>query len=185
MTSMLNKISVREFNLLLVGIGAVITSAAVAGIVVPQFNDWRTATLAVETQSAASLDAMELEKNLQESQARIDKLRYLLHGDMANLPVRQVQAYIIGRLQKISWQNKVELVSVEPTTGEQVQIFREILFKVQLVGEYDNLYRWLWEARNELGFVVVKEYGLSRHDNNDDNPQLAAMVSLASYRVEQ
>ena len=102
---------------------------------------------------------------------------------MANLPVKQVEAYIIGRLQRISWNNDVELVSVEPSTGDRVQIFQEILFNVQLVGEYEDLYAWLWEARSDLGYVVVKEYGLTRHNSDDREPLLAADLSLASYRA--
>jgi len=104
---------------------------------------------------------------------------------MANLPLKQVEAYVIGRLQKISWRNKVDLVSVEPSSGQQVQIFSETLFNIELVGEYDNIYRWLWDAKNELGFVVVKEYGMRRRDELDDNPRLLAEVSLASYRAQQ
>lgn len=102
---------------------------------------------------------------------------------MANLPVRQVEAYIIGRLQRVSWNNDVELVSVEPATGERVQIFQEMLFNVRLVGQYDDLYRWLWETRTDLGYVVVKEYGLTRQDNDDEEPLLVADLSLASYRA--
>jgi hypothetical protein len=104
---------------------------------------------------------------------------------MANLPLKQVESYVIGRLQKISWRNDVDLVSVEPALGQQVQIFSEMLFNIELIGEYDDIYRWLWDAKNELGFVVVKEYAMSRRDNVDDNPKLLAEVSLASYRAKQ
>ena len=104
---------------------------------------------------------------------------------MANLPVRQVEAYIIGRLQEVSWDSGVELVSVEPAMGQQVQVFQELLFNVELVGEYHDLYAWLWDVRNELGYVVVKEYSVSRQDNEDEEPALSARLSLASYRTIQ
>ena len=104
---------------------------------------------------------------------------------MANLPLKQVESYVIGKLQKISWRNDVDLVSVKPATGQQVQIFSEVLFNIELIGEYDDIYRWLWDAKNELGFVVVKEYGMRRRDNVDNNPRLLTTVSLASYRAEQ
>jgi len=64
-----------------------------------------------------------------------------------------------------------------------VQIFQEMLFNVELKGQYDDLYRWLWEARDDLGYVVVKEYGLKRYDDEDEFPQLLANLSLASYRA--
>ncbi len=103
---------------------------------------------------------------------------------MANLPLKQVESYVIGKLQKISWRNDVDLVSVRPATGERVQIFDEVLFNIELIGEYDDIYRWLWDAKNELGFVVVKEYAMRRRDNIDDNPRLLTTVSLASYRTQ-
>ena len=185
MQDLLKNISLRELSLALLGIGTVLTVAVVASILVPQVKSAIAAGHEVAVLEEASQDGGELDRHLQERRASIEELRFRLYGDMANLPVRQVEAYIIGRLQRISWNNNVELVSVEPGTGERVQIFQEMLFNVQLAGQYDDLYRWLWEARNDLGYVVVKEYGLKRRDNDDDEPLLAANLSLASYRAVQ
>ena len=185
MNEILQKISLREFRLLLIGIGITLVATAAAAFVVPEMKAYRAAARSVEVLEAASQDGGELQAHLQALNANMDELKFRLHGDMANLPVREVEAYIIGRLQKISWNNDVELVSVEPAAGERVQIFQEMLFNVQLTGEYVNLYRWLWEAKNELGFVVVKEYALSRSDGEDINPRLLADLSLASYRSGQ
>lgn len=183
MQELLQKINLRELRLMLSGIGAVITVAVVVGIVIPKAKALAAAGREVTVLEEAAADGSELEQHLQDQHTRIAELQYQLHGDMANLPVQQVEAFIIGRLQKISWGNDVELVSVEPATGDRVQIFQEILFNVQLVGHYDDLYRWLWDARDELGFVVVKEYSLSRQDNDDEAPRLVADLSLASYRA--
>ena len=183
MQELLQKISLRELRMLLLGIGAVITAAAVVGVVIPNTKALRAANSEVHILEEAGQDAAELERHLQEQHVKIDELKYRLHGDMANLPVRQVEAYIIGRLQRVSWNNNVELVSVEPAMGDRVQIFQEMLFNVQLVGQYEDLYRWLLEARDELGYVVVKEYELKRRDNEDTAPQLLADLSLASYRA--
>ena len=183
MRELLEKISLRELRLALLGIGAVLTAVTVAGALLPKVKAARAATNEVGVLEEAAQDGAELERHLEEQHARIAELQYQLHGDMANLPVQQIEAYIIGQLQRVSWNNNVELVSVEPSTGERVQIFQEMLFNVELAGEYDDLYRWLWEARNDLGYVVVKEYSLSRQDDSDDEPQLVADLSLASYRA--
>ena len=183
MQELLNRISLRELHLALSGLGAVITVAVVFGFIVPQAKGLAAAGQEIQVLEGAAADGTELEKHLQEQHVRIEELQYRLNGDMANLPVEQVEAFIIGRLQRISWGNDVELVSVEPGTGDRVQIFQEILFNVQLSGQYGDLYRWLWDAREELGFVVVKEYSLSRQDNDDDKPVLVAELSLASYRA--
>ena len=183
MQELLRKISLRELRLALLGIGAILIAALAAGLLIPKVKAANAANQAVAVLEEAAQDGSELERHLQEQHSKIEELKYRLHGDMANLPVRQVEAYIIGQLQRVSWNNNVELVSVEPATGKRVQIFQEILFNVELVGRYEDLYHWLWEARNDLGYVVVKEYSLRRQDNDDTEPLLVADLSLASYRA--
>jgi len=185
MQDLLKKISLREFRLLLAGFGAIITCASLAFLVVPGAKTYRAASKEVAVLEQASRDGSQLETHLREQRQKIQDLNYRLHGDMANMPVRQVESYIIGRLQRISWGNDIELVSVEPAMGERVEIFQEMIFNVQLSGRYVDLYSWLWEARNDLGFVVVKEYGLARRDDDDEQPLLLADLSLASYRAVQ
>lgn len=183
MQDYLKNMSLRELRLLMLGVGTVIVVAIMVSIVMPNAKALKGANDEVRILEEAAKDGAELEQRLQDRYAKIEELKYRLNGDMANLPVRQVEAYIIGRLQRVSWNNNVELVSVEPGMGDRVQIFQEMLFHVQLVGQYNDLYRWLWEARNDLGYVVVKEYALRRQDNGDEAPRLLANLSLASYRA--
>ena len=185
MMAALEKLDDREFRLALVGLGAVLTIAIGSVTLMPGFKSYRTASQAVTVLEKANQNSGDLEQQLQEHHSSIEELKFRLHGDMANLPLKQVESYVIGKLQKISWRNDVDLISVKPASGQKVQIFTEMLFNVELLGEYDNIYRWLWDAKNELGFVVVKEYGMKRSDSNDDNPRLTTTVSLASYRAEQ
>ena len=110
-------------------------------------------------------------------------LRRRLHGDMANLPPKEIEAYIIGRLQAISWRNRVELVGVEPNSGEMIESFREMLFTVRLAGDYFDLYNWLRDLGKELGFVVIKRYQMSPVDRNEEVPRLSAELTIASYRT--
>ena len=185
MRDYLQKVSLRELRLLLFGLTAIVVAAVIAGLVVPRMKALHSANREVSVLEEAVQEGAELERHLQEQHARIEDLKYRLHGDMANLPARQVEAYVIGRLQRVSWNNGVELVSVEPALGERVQIFQEMLFNVELAGKYADLYRWMLDAREELGYVVVKEYSLARRDNNDEEPQLLAQLSLASYRAAE
>lgn len=182
MQAMLEKMSLHELRLALLGIGAVIAVAIFSTLVLPKFKVLQGTNGALEVLREAALDSRELEEHIARQHELIETLRYNLHGDMANLPPRQVEAYIIGRLQKISWNNDVELVSVQPMLGERIEVFQEMLFRVQLIGQYQDLFRWLWEARNDLGFIVVKELNLARNDDVDAEPQLKANLSLASYR---
>ena len=183
MQSLLKNISLRELRMLMTGLGLIAAVAAIVVFVVPGVKSLRTATNAVDVLERAALDGGDLERRIQERHDRIEGLKQQLHGDMAGLPARQIEAFVIGRLQKVSWNNDVELVSLEPAIGKEVESFQELLFNVRLVGQYSNLYRWLVEAREELGYVVVKDYSLARQDDDNDTPLLAASLSLASYRV--
>jgi len=182
MGGLLAKINRRELVLLLAGVSLLVVTAMVVGLLLPNAKAMVAAQQEVQKLEAASQDGALLEQQLQQQRVEIGELNRQLYGDMAALPVRQVEAFIIGRLQRVSWQNQVELLSVEPASGDQVRIFQELLFNVQLLGDYADLYQWLREMRDELGYVVVKEYELSRADDADENPRLAATLSLAAYR---
>lgn len=183
MQKYLQQFSLRELRLMALGLGAVITAAIVGSVILPKVKALQSASTMISVLEEASQDGAELGRRLDEQHARNKELGHRLHGDMANLPARQVESYIIGQLQKLSWNNDIELVSVRPSAGEQVQVFQEMLFRVELAGQYGDLYRWLWEARRDLGFVVVKELSLRRSNDIDNEPKLHANLNLASYRT--
>ena len=185
MQEMLRKISLRELRLMIGGLSAVLVAALAVSLVVPEIKKLVAAQKDVDVLRAASQDSAQLEQHMQDRGRQLEELRFRLYGDMADLPLKEIEAYIIGRLQEISWGTQVDLVSVQPVAGERVQIFQEMLFNVELVGRYEDLYRWLWDVRNELGYVVIKEYGLTRRSDDDDDPLLLANLSLASYRAVQ
>ena len=185
MDALLKNIGIRELRLLLLGAGLILSAGMISALLVPKVKQFSAAPVEASVLEEAQANSPNLEQHLQERSARIEELKFELNGDITNLPFKQVESYVLGRLQKISWRNNVELVSVEPASGQQIQIFRELLFNIEIVGEYDDIYRWLWDAKNELGFTVVKEYAMRRRDDIDDHPRLLAEVSLASYRAEE
>ena len=50
---------------------------------------------------------------------------------------------------------------------------------------YADLYAWLDELRNELGFAVIRDFAIQRavDDDGGDAPVLRANLTLASYRA--
>jgi Tfp pilus assembly protein PilO len=168
--------------MVVIGIGAIVSVAVFSGLLLPKIKLLHTTHRSVSALQLASQDAGALEQQITRQHEVLQTLRFRLHGDMEDLPPRQVESYIIGRLQKVSWNNNVELVSVKPADGEQIHIFQEMLFSVELFGHYSDIYGWLWDVRNELGFVVIKELALSRQDLDDGQPQLKASLTMAAYR---
>ena len=123
-----------------------------------------------------------LEEQIKNLAADVDGLKRKLKGDMANLPEKKMEAYIIGELQNISWNHKISLIGVKPVKGNEIQMFQEILFNVQISGDYFDLYQWLLDLRDQLGFIVIKNFELNEINPNDTNSTLLMKLQIASYK---
>ena len=113
----------------------------------------------------------------------VDRLSRELHGDAAELPARQMESYIIGRLQAVSWNTDVDLISVKPGLGQQVQMFQERLFEVQLHAKYRDFVSWLQRIGDELGFIVVKRYHLAPMAQTQSDTKLNIRLTMVAYRM--
>lgn len=179
----LSKIESRQRNLLALGLFGVLLAAMLVYVVVPEAKRYKASTASRTAMIGAATTGSDLVQQIDARMQSIAELSRRLHGDSANLPLREMESFVIGRLQKISWHHDIELIGVQPGAGEQVQQFREILFRVELEGKYDAVHKWLWEVRNQLGFVVIKEFSLARGDANPTDPRLRATLTMASYRM--
>ncbi len=181
----LDQLDERQKRLLMLGTLLLLVTVLFVYVLLPQMKAYKTALDARAVLVGAAREGREVSAQLESLRTEVAALQKRLHGDMVNLPPEEMESYIIGRLQDVSWRNSVELVSVKPDSGERVQIFKESLFKVELAGDYFDLYAWLGDVAEELGFVVVKEYEMKPQQNIPDNPLLRATLTLASYRVER
>ncbi len=127
-------------------------------------------------------NADDVETNIDVLKEEIDKTKHLLKGDMANLPEKEMEAYIIGVLQNISWSNSVNLIAVKPSKGSEIHEFQEMLFIVKLSGEYHNLYKWFIQLRNELGFIVIKNMNLNPLNNVSKDSPIMMELTVSSYK---
>ncbi|NNF67714.1 MAG: hypothetical protein HKM98_09425 [Gammaproteobacteria bacterium] len=181
----LSALDPRQRKLAAIGLVFIVSAVLSIYLVLPQVKSYlaksasRQALLGIATSGAA------LPQEIAARTEAITRLSQRLHGDSANLPLRQMESFLIGRLQKISWDHDIELLSVRPGSGENVDDFQEILFSVELEGGYSSLYRWLWAVRQELGFVVIKDYSLDRVGEETRDPALRAKLTIASYRMNQ
>ena len=180
----LKKFDVRPLNLLLGGITLLITAALFSYLLWPQFKAYGTASESRSSLESVVANDNKLLETLGALRTEVHVLRQRLHGDLAALPAKEMQGYIIGRLQGISWRNQVEFVGMQPREGEPIEKFQEILFDVQLLGDYFDLYGWLRDASKELGFVVIKQYQMAPVKPDAENPQLAVKMTMAVYRGE-
>lgn len=183
MDDLLKKLDRRQLTMIGGGMLALLAVALLTYLVQPRFKEYRATRasftlLEVTTGNSAGLDAQ-----VTQLKDHVEVLERTFHGDMANLPLKQMEAFIIGRLQGISWGNDVQFVGVQPTDGGLSGPFRELLFNVELQGQYFDVFAWLEAVREQLGFVVIKQFEISPINQvGTDEPELQVSLTMASYR---
>lgn len=102
-----------------------------------------------------------------------------LYGKGSRLPPSQMVSYIIGQLDRISVRHAVQLMSVKPGGVEQVLMFEEVPFDIQVQGAYFDLFAWLEDMERELRPMVLKKFEITppRKDG-----ALNMQLRLVSYR---
>ncbi len=185
MMSYLEDAQPRTVGILIIGVVSLVLMSEFTYLLWPQIKDYRKLDASYTMLERAVSNSQGLASELQTIEAEVDDLSHRLHGDMAQLPVKQMESFVIGRLQKVSWQTDVELVSVQPGRGGQVQNFREQLFEVKLSARYHDFFEWLQIVNDELGYIVVKKFEI-RPDDRDkpQDPKLKLELTLVSYRME-
>lgn len=182
MVSALSRFDRRQFMLILTLLIFSLTSLAFTFLALPRIKTY-LAVKKTETTLAMVVDNGELLAiQIQDLNGDIESLQRRVHGDMASLPLKEIESHIVGKLQQISWQNDIQLVGIEPSVGETIETFHELLFRVTLAGEYSNMYEWLGEVSSDLGFVLVKQYQMKPMDNQAQNPRLSVQLTMATYR---
>ncbi len=183
MVTALRRFDRREFFLILTIMVFTVTTLVFTYLVFPKIKIY-LAVAKTETVLNKVVDSgAPLDNEINGLRRDIDLLQRRLHGDMASLPVKEIEAYVVGKLQQISWQNDIQLVGIEPSAGATIATFHEILFRVTLAGEHLNMYRWLREVSSELGFVLVKKFAMQPMEDRAQNPRLSVELTMATYRA--
>lgn len=165
------------------GLVLLLVAGSFSYVLLPRIKLYQSSVEARTLLRDVATQGQAVSQQLADLAVEVETLAQQLHGDAANLPDEQLESFVIGRLQAISWRNNVELVSIAPSAGESVQEFRELLFRVELSGSYLDLYGWLGELSDELGFVVIKEYEMRPIEDVAHDPDLNVDLSIASYRL--
>ncbi len=175
----------RMVGLMLFSIVLLVAAAESTYLLWPQVKSYRTLHASHQMLERVVANSDSLSSQLQKVDTEVTELSRELHGDMAQLPVKQMESFIIGRLQKVSWATDVELLSVQPGSGKRVQNFQERLFEVKLSARYHDFFEWLQIVNNELGYIVVKKFEITPNGRASiENPELGLVLTLVSYRME-
>lgn len=174
----------RQFYGVLISTVLLVTAATLSYGFLPQFKKYQKEQAVRSGLASNEASTHTLESQLKQKDEAISQRAQELHGDAANLPAREIEAFVIDRLQDLAWSHGVVLEGVKPESGQEVEPFQELLFKLEVRGHYNQLFEWLQELRKELGFIVIKEYRMNRVDQAQTNPELRAQITFASYRRE-
>ena len=183
MFTMLNRFDRKELALIVALVVFATTSLLFTYLVLPKIKIYRDIAKTESTLSKVVENGDLLDNQIAQLRGDIESLQRRLHGDMASLPEKQIEAHVIGKLQKLSWQNNVQLVGIEPSAGATIESFHEILFRVNLTGDYFDMYKWLQDVSNELGFVLIKQYEMNPMNDASGSPRLSVKLDMATYRA--
>lgn len=183
MKDLLNQLDRRQLTVIGGGLLLLLVVVLLLYVVQPQVKDFLGARNSLTLLTERTENGVGLDEQLAQLRSEVEVLERELHGDMANLPMKQMEAFIIGRLQGISWRNDVQLVGVEPADGGLAGEFSELLFDVELHGRYLDMFAWLESTKEELGFVVIKQFEMTPvSEAGAEEPELRVNLTMASYR---
>jgi len=169
---------------LILAMGAVLIATAVALYMIkPQYLDFRDRRVSYEMLHNQIEGQLSLQQAIDEERKSIRELQLQLHGEAGNMPVNQMESYLVGRLQGLAWDAGIELVGVRPGTAKRIMQFEEISFEVDVTGEYKNLYMWLDNMADALGFMLVTNYEISLSGGHRNRTELLMHVTLVFYRA--
>ena len=183
MIAQLEQIDSRKLAIGIACIALLVGAVQVTYLLLPQWRHYNQVgeSHAVLSRIGNSSDA--LAQQLMSIEKEVADLSRRLHGSTADLPAKQMESYIIGRLQRVSWKTGVELISIRPGVGQQVQMFREGLFDVQLHAGYRDFVTWLQRIGDELGFIVVKKYHITPLGTEHTDAVLNIRLTMVAYRM--
>jgi len=182
MEALLKQLGPRKAILLMIATTLLIATALGTYIIWPEVKQYRSSLTTRNILQQVSPNGEALNIQIATLKEEVESLGHELYGDLANLPDNQMEAFIIGRLQGVSWRNNVELQSVRPGKGNVIQVFEEVVFNVKVTGDYFDLYAWLQDLGEELGFVVIKHFSIKPLDKNKAESRLTAVLTIVSYR---
>ncbi len=112
---------------------------------------------------------------------QVEDLRRQVQGKQPVLPMNEIVAHTVARLDSVSGLHAVQLLSVKPGSSTRKDTFEELPFSISVSGGYQNLYSWLGDVERELGPMVVKQLEVKPERAADTLTMDLEMVSYKPY----
>lgn len=184
MEKLLEQLDPRSIRLLGLGLIAVLVVVISSYSILPQFKRWQSQSKSVAVLESVRLGQTDIQSQMDALRDEIDDIRRRMRGDLPEMPLQELESYIIGRFQYVSWNTDVDLLSVRPGMNTTMKRFDEISFDVEISGGYQDIYRWLWALGEALGFVVVKNFEITPQSHGEIEPRLTAKLNIVFFQPE-
>ena len=182
MDALLKNVDPRTLLIAMGGVFLLIAAALVSYGLWPEFVQYRQSRQTLEGLEKTIQGSGSMPEETERVENEITQLDRNLHGDLGDLPASRIEAYLIGRLQEISWKNHIRLLGVRPGSGSTLSSLEEIPFDVEVSGDYFDLYTWTQDLAKELGFMAISHFNISPLNSSDISPDLKASLTIVSYR---
>ena len=124
----LMQVEPRSLGMILLLISLVLVAAMALYLVKPQFQSYSEKSASFEMLTSHIDDQAQLQRAIDDKRKQIKALQLKLHGEAGDLPVNEMEAYLVGRLQELAWEAGIDLVGVRPGPEKQIMGFEEISF---------------------------------------------------------
>lgn len=182
MQALLAQLDRRNMLLIMIGTISIIVALLGSRLIAPEIKAYKKEQRSLEVIERLRGNQQDASSEIAGLRAELDELSHQMHGTLPDMPLKQLEVYIMGQLQTISWENKVELVSVKPGLNQNILVFQEISLTVDVQGKYHDIHRWLWHLGHQLGFMVVKQFEITPTSFEEPNPDLKLRTNVVFYR---
>jgi Tfp pilus assembly protein PilO len=157
-------------------------------LLAPDLRSYRSLRASRLVLEEAMENGSEISAELAELRQVVEGLRTRVFGKDMDMPMRELEAHIIGRLQVISSRHHVQFQSVRPGTRKKRRAFMESPVEVEVTGGYFDVAAWLRALNDELGFTVVRDYELQPVGStaaSGEDPTMRMRLTMVSYRMAE
>jgi len=129
----------------------------------------------------AAHDYASIPQDAQRLRTEVDAMEKTLAQDpLVGMPEGQQSAALMGQLDRIAHDARIQLMGVHPGAAAHGQAFNSISLDLESRGRYADLMVWLNRAETELGPLVVKRFQITRH--TPDDSRLDMRLGVATFR---
>ena len=182
MDILLKAIAPKTIIMAMAGVFVLTTAALLSYGLLPLVSEYRLSLHTLKMLEDAVTNADSLNKEIENIENETSMLEKNMHGEMENLPDKEIEAYIIGRLQEVSWGHRVKLLGVRPGMVNTMAGLVEIPFDVEVSGDYFDIYGWIQNLDAELRFMAITHFVISPQNSGGVTQELKASITVVAYR---